>query len=87
MNAPISFIKEPADATSNYWLNAILLDNLSQRDEFIKFTNSYGIMTRPAWNLINQLEMYEHCQALNLNNSLYISQRLVNLPSSYSKKY
>jgi perosamine synthetase len=86
-DSPFTFIKEPDGASSNYWLNAILLENIQQRDEFLKYTNSCGIMTRPAWKLINQLEVYKHCQSINIENSEYLSQRLVNLPSSFSQNY
>lgn len=81
------FIKEPSNSLSNYWLNAILLDNSIQRDEFLKYTNNSGIRTRPAWKLINQSELYKHCLTLELHNSIYIAERLVNLPSSYSESY
>jgi perosamine synthetase len=84
-STPFTFIHEPKGATSNYWLNAILTDDLVQRDDFLEYTNGHGIKTRPAWHLINQLEMYKHCQTMNLENSINISERLVNLPSSYSK--
>jgi perosamine synthetase len=86
-NTPYKFIKEPDGAMSNYWLNSILLNDLRQRDEFLKYTNDFGIMTRPTWRPINQLDMYKNCQAMSLENSINISERLVNLPSSYSKTY
>jgi perosamine synthetase len=86
-NTQINFIKEPDGATSNYWLNSILLSSLAQRDEFLEYTNSCGILTRPSWRLISQQKMYNHCQTLDLENSISISERLVNLPSSYSRTY
>ena len=84
---PFIFIKEPDEAVSNYWLNAILMKDIIQRDEFLQFTNNAGIMTRPAWRLINQLEMYKNCQTTDISNSIEITERLVNLPSSYSNTY
>jgi perosamine synthetase len=84
---PFIFVCEPNGTTSNYWLNSILLDNLAQRNEFLEYTNSCGVITRPAWRLISQLEMYKHCQTENLDNSMHIAERLVNIPSSYSKTY
>lgn len=86
-NTPYKFINEPEGAVSNYWLNAILFDNPGQRDEFLGYTNSCKIMTRPAWRLINQLEIYRHYQSMNMENSEYFAERIVNLPSSYSKTY
>jgi len=41
------------------------------------------VMTRPAWQLMNTLPMFEHCQTDNLETSNNISERLVNIPSSF----
>jgi perosamine synthetase len=78
----IQFVSEPENAQSNYWLNAILLDSLETRDQFLQATNSAGIMTRPIWKLMNKLPMYEHCQADDLVNSNWLEAHVVNLPSS-----
>lgn len=78
----IRFIEEPTNSQSNYWLNAVLLDGVKQRDEFLEYTNSNGVMTRPIWALINKLEMFKECQCGELKNSLYLEERVVNIPSS-----
>jgi aminotransferase in exopolysaccharide biosynthesis len=78
----IDFIKEPKDSNSNYWLQAILLNDLKQRDEFLEFTNKNGVMTRPIWRLMNELEMYKYCQKDELKNAKYLEERVVNIPSS-----
>jgi len=78
----ISFIKEPKESESNYWLNCILFENRIIRDEFLKITNDNGLMTRPSWHLMNELNMFKNCFKSNLINSIDISNRLVNIPSS-----
>lgn len=78
----IDFIKEPKDAQSNYWLQAVLLKDKKQRDEFLEFTNANGVMTRPIWRLMNELEMFQDCQATNLENAKFLEERVVNIPSS-----
>ena len=78
----VMFIKEPNNATSNYWLNAILLDNLEQRDIFLEYTNANGVMTRPIWTLMNRLEMFKTCQCGDISNAVYLEERIVNIPSS-----
>ena len=78
----IDFIKEPKDSKSNYWLQAVLLNGVTQRDEFLEFTNKNGVMTRPIWRLMNELEMFKACQCANLINAKYLEQRVVNIPSS-----
>ena len=76
------FITEPKSSKSNYWLNAILLKNREERDEFLKFTNESGVMTRPIWTLLNKLKMFKDCQTDELANSEWLEDRAVNIPSS-----
>lgn len=78
----IDFIEEKEYMDSNYWLQAILLKDVKDRDIFLKFTNDHGVMTRPIWKLMNELEMYKSSQCTNLDNSKYLEQRVVNIPSS-----
>ncbi|MDD3050183.1 MAG: LegC family aminotransferase [Candidatus Cloacimonetes bacterium] len=81
-NLGIGFVLEPVGSYSNYWLNAILLENRQDRDNFLKYTNDNKIMTRPLWKPMHKLRMYENCYAYDLNNTEYIEERLVNIPSS-----
>lgn len=76
------FITEPANSRSNYWLNAILLKNITERNKFLDYSNSKGIMTRPAWCLMNNLKMYKNCQCGDLENAKWLEKRIVNIPSS-----
>jgi len=78
----IDFFTEPADSYSNYWLNAIILNDRKERDEFLEYTNREKVMTRPAWRLINKLPMFENCQVYNIENALWLEDRVVNVPSS-----
>lgn len=78
----IKFIKEPKDSKSNYWLNAIMLENKKQRDVFLEYTNANGVMTRPIWTLMNTLEMFKTYQCGDLSNVIYLEERIVNIPSS-----
>jgi aminotransferase in exopolysaccharide biosynthesis len=78
----INFVEEPKDSQSNYWLQAILLDDENQKNQFLKFTNKNGVMTRPIWHLMNKLEMFKKCQKTDLKNATYLEQRVVNIPSS-----
>ncbi len=78
----ITYVPEPPNSTSNYWLNCILFDNREQRDEFLEYSNDNGVMTRPAWTLMNELTMFSKCQTDELENSKEIVSRLVNIPSS-----
>ena len=81
-NYEINFVEEPKNSKSNYWLQAVLLKDKKQRDEFLELTNKNGVMTRPIWKLMNELEMFKDCQKTDLNNAKYLEQRIVNIPSS-----
>ena len=85
------FFTEPENCKSNYWLNAIITKDRAQRDEILEYTNSHGVMTRPIWELMNRLPMFANCQTDSLENSKWLADRVVNLPSSaiipgYGKK-
>jgi len=81
-NHQITFIKEPKNSNSNYWLNAILLKDRIQRDQFLEDTNNAGIMTRPIWELMNRLTMFKDCQCGDLTNSEWLADRVVNITST-----
>ena len=68
--------------TTNYWLNALILANKAERDAFLTYTNDKGVMTRPIWRLMSELEMFKHCQHDGLVNSRWLEERVVNIPSS-----
>jgi perosamine synthetase len=76
-----SFVKEPIDSKSNYWLNSIILKDQEQRDLFLDETNSKGVMTRPIWTLMNKLTMFQNAQCGELTNAEWLEGRVVNIPS------
>ena len=78
----IEFITEPKEAKSNYWLNAVILKDREQRDEFLKYTNDNGVMTRSIWRLMNKLEMFKDAQCGDLSNAEWLEDRVVNISSS-----
>lgn len=78
----VSIAKEMIDTTSNYWLNALILDNRSALEEFLLETNRQKVMTRPIWDLMNTLPMYQNCESDGLKNSRWLVDRVVNIPSS-----
>lgn len=78
----IIFLAEPEGTCSNYWLNAILLKDRAERDAFLTYTNDHGVMTRPIWQLMNRLPMFEQAECGNLSNCEYLNDRIVNIPSS-----
>lgn len=81
-NLDIQYITEPINCFANYWLNAVVLRNREERDSFLEYTNSNGIMTRPVWCLMNKLNMFKNCQKTDLSNAEWLEDRVVNIPSS-----
>lgn len=80
----VRFFREPRGCRSNYWLNVLLLDreHAGERDAVLEATNKAGVMTRPAWTLLNQLPMYAECPSMDLGVAMDLQNRLINIPSS-----
>lgn len=80
----VRFVREPAGTDSNYWLNAIVLDedNATARDEVLEATHVAGLLTRPTWTPMHQLAMFASAPRADLAVTESIHRRLINLPSS-----
>ena len=78
----IPFITEPAQTSANYWLNAIVLKDRQEREQFLAYSREKGIQTRPVWTLMPHLPMYRHCQCAPLETAQWLEDRLINIPSS-----
>ena len=78
----VEFFTEPTDCRANYWLNVVILKDKAAQLEFLQQTNDNGVMTRPIWELMNRLPMFEHCQNDGLENTIWFADRVVNIPSS-----
>ena len=59
----VQFAREPQGTTSNYWLNAVLLDeaHAGLRDDVLTALNASGYGARPVWTLMHQLPMFAAC--------------------------
>lgn len=80
-DSDILFFDEPEYANSNFWLNAVLLENKEKQIDFLTKTNDDGVMTRPIWELMNHLPMFRHCECGDLTNAEWFAERVVNIPS------
>lgn len=78
----INLKEQPEDSEWNYWLMSVELENRKERDDFLAATNNNGVMTRPIWQLMYRLPMYEGCQRDSQQNAEYLENRIVNIPSS-----
>jgi aminotransferase in exopolysaccharide biosynthesis len=78
----IKYIRPLKNNKANYWLNTLVLKTRKEREIFLKYTNKNGVMTRPIWRLMSELDMFKDCQNDGLQNSLWLQDRVVNIPSS-----
>ncbi|MFT7155101.1 MAG: perosamine synthetase [Parvicella sp.] len=78
----IKFRKETENTQANYWLMCVELENIEERNSFLKETNDANIMTRPIWQLMYRLPMYKHCYRDAQKNAEFLEERIVNIPSS-----
>lgn len=79
----VQVVPVPADTTKwNCWLMSIMADDRNHRDAILKETNESGVMTRPIWQLMYKMKMYEDCQRDEQQNAEYLADRIVNIPSS-----
>ncbi|HAT8492954.1 TPA: LegC family aminotransferase [Vibrio vulnificus] len=81
-SSDVTFVVEPEYAQSNYWLNAIICADTQQRNELLEQTNAVGVMTRPIWQLMHRLPMFEQALRGDLTHSEFIEAHLINLPST-----
>ena len=78
----IEFFVDSPNTFSNYWLNVVILKDKKAQIEFLTQTNDNGVMTRPIWELMNRLPMFEKCENDGLKNTIWFADRVVNIPSS-----
>ena len=78
----IDFFDEPENCRSNYWLNVVMLKDKDAQLRFLEETNDNGVMTRPIWELMTRLPMFENCEHDSLENTIWFADRVVNIPSS-----
>ncbi len=79
----VSVFREPEHGQSNYWLNALVLDERSTTscEEIIEQLQAEQIYCRPMWKLLNELPMYRDLPTMPLSQSIDIERRLIHLPS------
>jgi aminotransferase in exopolysaccharide biosynthesis len=83
----VEMVESLMNCRTNNWLNAIVLKDKKERNEFLEYTNETNVMTRPIWRLMSDLEMFKDFQNDGLANSRWLEDRVVNLPSSVPNTY
>jgi len=80
----VAIVQEPEGCQSNYWLQTLLLahDKADQQEAILAASNDTGLMTRPAWTLINLLRPYRGNPSMYLNVAESLQSRIINIPSN-----
>ncbi len=80
----IRMYEEPPHSTSNYWLQAAILEpsHVDFQHEILLRSNQMNIGTRPPWKLIHTLKPYEDCPRMDLTKAKELQARIINIPSS-----
>lgn len=78
----VKLFKQPVHSESNYWLQTLILDESLNRDEVLEFLNKQGVMSRPIWQPMHELVMFEKCPAMDLATTNSLKKRIVNIPST-----
>lgn len=83
-NPDFHILREPKDCKSNYWLNAAVLSgaNAKHHDEIIQRLNQAGVIVRPIWEPLHTLPMFNDAPRMNLETTLNLAKRIINLPST-----
>ena len=81
-NNDLQFVCEPINTKSNYWLNTVITKNKDEQLAMLKYTNNNGVMTRPVWVPMHKLPINRGCFSVKLNNTEWLADRLINVPSS-----
>ena len=74
---------EPINRKSNYWLNAIQIDNSNKKfiEKIILKLHRKKISVRPVWKQMHKINYLSKYPRMNLSNANYIKDKLLSLPS------
>lgn len=82
----VTLFTEPENAVSNYWLQTLILDDQSNRDEVLDFLNSNGVMSRPIWTPLHALVPFENMPKSDLSVTESLNEKIINIPSTPLKE-
>jgi len=82
----VTLFKEPANTSSNYWLQTLILDDTLERDEVLTFLNNNGVMSRPIWTPMHDLKPFRECPRANLSTIERLNKKIINIPSTPIKE-
>lgn len=78
----VKMITEPDGTRSNYWLNAIILDNPADQEPTLRALHDAGYLARMLPTPLHMLEPYKNYPRDDLSKSEDLWRRVICLPSS-----
>ena len=72
---------EEGKSASNFWLNAIELENKQERSQWLETCRSENIQCRPVWDLLTNLPYFSGFYTDELIHSKVLNETLMNIPS------
>lgn len=77
-----TFINEPDNCKSNYWLNSIALSDEQSIDKTILYLHENNIFARPIWTPLHKLEHFKNNPKSCLAVTNKLENKIICLPSS-----
>ncbi|MGN7407808.1 LegC family aminotransferase [Sporosarcina sp. SAFN-010] len=81
-NKAAKLFVENHNSKSNYWLQTLLLESGTNRDTVLQILNNNGVMARPIWTPLNELEIYKNCPRSTLTTMNELKNSVINVPSN-----
>ena len=78
----VQLFKQPLNSESNYWLQTLILEDSLNRNKVLSFLNDNGVMSRPIWQPLHELKMYKNNPMMEMNTTMQLKQKIVNIPSA-----
>lgn len=78
----VQLFKQPLNSESNYWLQTLILEDSLNRNKVLSFLNDNGVMSRPIWQPLHELKMYKNNPMMEMNTTMQLKQKIVNIPST-----
>ncbi|MXP10919.1 LegC family aminotransferase [Pseudoblastomonas halimionae] len=80
----VSFLREPEDTVSNYWLCTLILDadRAGEQEALLGALNDADLMARPVWTLMHRLPMFADAPRADVSCAEDLAGRVINVPSS-----
>lgn len=78
----VTLFKEPAYTKGNYWLQTLVLEKAENRGALLDLLNDNGVMSRPIWTPMDELETFKHMPKADLTITKQLKTTLINIPST-----